>query len=125
MGYREYQKLLTRVKNKMSPYLNNLGLYYDKEIEKFIGFNDYEVILIEFEEFLTDTKLAINFKRYTNVFDYEYSFALPQKNRLYGHRDINFSHWKYYPKGVDKKDKEHLNAQLEMITDEMLEQIKL
>jgi len=125
MGYREYQKFLTRAKNKMSPYLNSLGLYYNKEIQKFIGFNDYEIILIEFEEFLTDTELAINFKRYTDILDEEYHFAFPEKNRVYGSRDINFSHWKYYPDGVDNKDKEQLNAQLEMITGEMLEQIKL
>jgi len=125
MGYREYQKFLTKAKNKMSPYLNSVGLYYNKEIQKFVGFTDYEVILIEFEEFLTDTQLAINFKRYTNSLDEEYHFTLPRKKNLYGCRDINFSHWKYYPEGVDKKDKEHLNKQLEMMTDEMLEQIKL
>jgi len=124
MGYREYQKFLTKVKNKMSPYLNGLGLYYNKEIQKFVGFNDYEIVLIEFEEFLTDTQLAINFKRYTNILDEEYHFALPKKN-LYGCRDISFSHWKYYPERVDKKDKEQLNVQLEMMTDEMLAQIKL
>jgi hypothetical protein len=125
MGYSEYQKLLTKAKNKMSPYLNSLGLYYNKEIQKFIGFNDYEIILIEFEEFLTDTEIAIGFKRYTNCLDDEYSFVLPNKKNLYGCRDINFSHWRYYPEGIDKKDKKYLNQQLEMITDEMLEQIKL
>jgi len=125
MGYREYQKLLTKAKNKMSPYLNSLGLFYDEHIQKFIGFNDYEVILIEFEEFLTDTELAINFQRYTNCLDESYVFTLPNKKNLYGCRDIHLSHWKYYPEGADKKDKERLNKQLEMITDEMLEQIKL
>ncbi len=125
MGSKEYKKFLTKAKNKMSPYLNDLGLYFDKEIKKFIGFNDYEVLLVEFEEFLTDTKLAVNFHRYTNVIDEGYEFALPRKTNLYGNRDITFSHWKYYPEGVDKKDKDHLNAQLEMIADEMLEQIKL
>jgi len=125
MSYREYQKLLTIAKNKMSPYLNNIGLFYDEDIQKFIGFNDYEVILIEFEEFSRDTELAINFKRYTNCLDESYIFTLPNKKNLYGCRTINFSHWKYYPEEVDKKDKEYLNKQLEMITDEMLGQIKL
>jgi len=109
----------------MSPYLNSLGIFYDKDIQKFIGFNDYEVILIEFEEFLPETKLAINFQRYTNCLDESYVFTLPNKKNLYGCRDIHLSHWKYYSEGVDKSDKEHLNRQLDMITDEMLEQIKL
>ena len=125
MSRREFQKFLTKAKNKMSPYLNSLGLYYDKSIEKFIGFNEYEVVLIEFEEFLSDSQLAVSFKRYTNVLNEDYSFTLPDKKHLHGSRDIYSDRWKYYPEGVNKNDKEHLNRQLEMITDEMLEQIKL
>lgn len=125
MAKKEYNIFLKKAEEIMSPYLNRLGLYYDKEIEKFIGFSEYEIILIEFEEFLTDTEIAINFHRYSNCFDKEYSFILPKKNHLYGSRDINFSHWTYYTEGTKEKDKEQLRIQLDRITNEMLEQIEL
>ena len=121
----EYELFLKKIQKKISPYLNTLGIYFDNSIEKFIGFNDYEIILIEFEEFLTDTELAINFHRYTNCLDEKYKFVPPKSNSLYGTREINLSHWKYYPEGADKKDKEQLNLQLEIVAEEMLGQIKL
>jgi hypothetical protein len=122
---KEYKILLKKIEEKMSPYLNDLGLYFDQNIEKFIGFTEYEVLLIEFVEFLTDTELAINFYRYTTCLEEEYQFAIPEKDHLYGCRDINFSHWKYYPDGINKKDNNYFNQQIEMIVGEMLEQIKI
>jgi hypothetical protein len=124
MGYSEYQKLLTRAKNKMSHYLNSIGLYYNKEIQKFVGFNDYEIVLIEFRESFRE-EISVVFSRYTSCLDQSYQFSLPKKNRAYPGYGIKSSHWVYYPEGTDKKDKKHLNLQLEMMTDEMLEEIKL
>lgn len=124
MSMNEYKHFLKRISALLEKRFNPLGMFYNEKIEKFIGFTDYETVLVEFEEFMTESIIAINFSRYTDCLNSTYCFTLPQKDKLYGHRNISYDHWRYYPEGTHEKTKQALDNQLDTIIPEMLESIE-
>ena len=73
---REYENFLQKATKEIDPILNEFGLFYNNELEKFIGFTDYEVLLISNGSTESNLKYAK-----TIVDDKLFHFSLKQSGK--------------------------------------------